>query len=175
MPPRPSSRSIEYLPARDDWKAMKMESGREGLAISGERYSIVERVRWAQATSPNRGVSSAIRHPSTVTMASASSFDVTTGVDLQEVDNAVNQAQKEIAQRYDFKGSRSRIEFSRAEAKLKLVADDDFRMRALFDVLHGRLVKRGVSVKNLDVGETQPAGGDTVRKEIGLKMALDSD
>ena len=108
-------------------------------------------------------------------MASTSSFDVTTGVDLQEVDNAVNQAQKEIAQRYDFKGSKADIEFSRAESRIKLVADDDFRMRALFDVLQGRLIKRGVPVKNLDVGETIPAGGDTVRKEIGLKMSLDSD
>lgn len=104
-----------------------------------------------------------------------SSFDVTTGVDLQEVDNAVNQAQKEIAQRYDFKGSKAGIEFNRSESTLKLVADDDFKMRALFDVLQGRLVKRGVSLKNLDVGETTPAGGDTVRKEIGLKMALDSE
>jgi uncharacterized protein YajQ (UPF0234 family) len=108
-------------------------------------------------------------------MASTSSFDVTTGVDLQEVDNAVNQAQKEIAQRYDFKGSKASIEFNRSEGKLTLIADDDFRMRALFDVLQGRLIRRGVSVKNLDVGETTPAGGDTVRKEIGLKMALDSD
>jgi cyclic-di-GMP-binding protein len=108
-------------------------------------------------------------------MASTSSFDVTTGVDLQEVDNAVNQAQKEIAQRYDFKGSKVAIEFARAEGKLKLVADDDFKMRALVDVLQGRLIKRGVPVKNLDMGETIPAGGDTVRKEISLKMALDSD
>ena len=108
-------------------------------------------------------------------MASNSSFDVTTGVDLQEVDNAVNQAQKEIAQRYDFKGSKVAIEFARAEGKLKLVADDDFKMRALVDVLQGRLIKRGVPVKNLDMGETIPAGGDTVRKEISLKMALDSD
>lgn len=108
-------------------------------------------------------------------MAATSSFDVTTGVDLQEVDNAVNQAQKEIAQRYDFKGSRASIEFSRAEGRLRLLADDDFRMRALFDVLQGRLIKRGVPVKNLDIGETVPAGGDSVRKEVGLKMALDSD
>jgi uncharacterized protein YajQ (UPF0234 family) len=108
-------------------------------------------------------------------MANNSSFDVTTGVDLQEVDNAVNQAQKEIAQRYDFKGSKASIEFSRADGKLKLVADDDFKMRALVDVLQGRLIKRGVPIKNLDVGETQQAGGDTVRKEIGLKMALDTD
>jgi uncharacterized protein YajQ (UPF0234 family) len=106
---------------------------------------------------------------------SSSSFDVTTGVDLQEVDNAVNQAQKEIAQRYDFKGSKAAIELKRAEALLALVADDDFRMRALFDVLQAKLIKRGVPVKNLDIGETKPAGGDTVTKEIKLKTALDSD
>ena len=72
------------------------------------------------------------------------SFDVSTGVDLQEVDNAVHQAQKEIAQRYDFKGSKAAIDFKRAESSLVLVADDDFRMKALYDVLHAKLVKRGV-------------------------------
>ena len=108
-------------------------------------------------------------------MPAQSSFDVTTGVDLQEVDNAVNQAQKEIAQRYDFKGSQSTIEFKRAEATLLLVADNDFQMRALFDVVQTKLIKRGVSVKNLDIGEIKQAGGDTVRREIKLKTALDSD
>ncbi len=108
-------------------------------------------------------------------MAQLNSFDVTTGVDLQEVDNAVNQTQKEVAQRYDFKGSKASIEFSRGDGKLVLVADDDFRMRALFDILQSKLIKRGVPVKNLDIGDTKPAGGDTVRKEVGLRMALDSD
>ena len=108
-------------------------------------------------------------------MAQQNSFDVTTGVELQEVDNAVNQAQKEIAQRYDFKGSKASNEFKRAENKLLLVADDDFKMKALHEVLHAKLVKRGVPVKNLDVGEIIPAGGDTVRREIGLKMALDGE
>ncbi|MFN8572262.1 MAG: YajQ family cyclic di-GMP-binding protein [Gemmatimonadaceae bacterium] len=108
-------------------------------------------------------------------MAQNSSFDVTTGVDLQEVDNAVNQAQKEIAQRYDFKGSKAAIDFQKTEKKLVLTADDDFKMRALFDVLQAKLIKRGVPVKNLEVGDTKPAGGDTVRKEIGLKMALDGE
>src|SRR5438445_6939327 len=104
-----------------------------------------------------------------------SSFDVTTGVDLQEVDNAVNQAQKEIAQRYDFKGANVSIDFKRAEDQIVLSADSDFRMKALFDVLQTKLIKRGVPVKNLDIGDTKPAGGDTVRKEIKLKTALDSD
>ena len=108
-------------------------------------------------------------------MAQTYSFDVTTGVDLQEVDNAINQAQKEIAQRYDFKGSKAAIEFKRADAKISLVADSDFQMQALFDVVQAKLIKRGVSVKNLDIGEITPAGGDTVRREVGLKMQLDGD
>jgi uncharacterized protein YajQ (UPF0234 family) len=108
-------------------------------------------------------------------MAQSYSFDVTTGVDLQEVDNAVNQAQKELAQRYDFKGSKAAIDFRRAEAALVLTADDEFRMRALFDVLQSKLIKRGVSVKNLDIGETKSAAGDTVRKEVKLKTTLDAD
>ena len=108
-------------------------------------------------------------------MAQQSSFDVTTGVDLQEVDNAVNQAQKEIAQRYDFKGSKASIDFRRGENKLVLVADSDFQMQALFDVLQAKLIKRAVPVKNLDVGEVKPAGGDTVRRELGLKMSLDGE
>jgi len=104
-----------------------------------------------------------------------SSFDVTTGVDLQEVDNAVNQAQKEITQRFDFKGATATIEFQRAEGILLLVTDSDMRMDAMFDVIQSKLIKRGVPVKNLDMGEVKPAGGDTVRREIKLKMALDSD
>src|SRR5215831_761398 len=108
-------------------------------------------------------------------MAQNSSFDVTTGVDLQEVDNAMNQAQKEVAQRYDFKGSKASIEFKRAEEMILLAADSDFQMNALFDIVQTKLIKRGVSVKNLDVGEIKQAGGDTVRREIKLKTALDSD
>src|SRR5512146_1559107 len=102
-------------------------------------------------------------------MAQQSSFDVTTGVDLQEVDNAVNQAQKEIAQRYDFKGSKATIDFKRTEALLDLTADSEFQMKALVGVLQGRPIKRGVSVKNLDIGEVKPAANDTVKREIKLK------
>jgi uncharacterized protein YajQ (UPF0234 family) len=108
-------------------------------------------------------------------MAQNSSFDVTTGVDLQEVDNAINQAQKELAQRYDFKGSKASLEFKKAEAMLVLVADNEFQMKALFDIVQTRLIKRHVSVKNLDLGDIKPAGNDTVRREIKLKTALDSD
>jgi cyclic-di-GMP-binding protein len=108
-------------------------------------------------------------------MAQQNSFDVTTGVDLQEVDNAVNQAQKEIAQRYDFKGSIATIEFSRAEGTLNLTAESEFRLQALLDVLQSRLIKRGVPVKNLDIGDMKPAGGDKVTQQVKLTMALDGD
>jgi len=108
-------------------------------------------------------------------MPQQASFDVTTGVDLQEVDNAINQAQKEIGQRYDFKGSKATIESKRAEELIELVADSEFQMRALFDVVQSKLIKRGVSVKNLDIGEMRQAAGDTVRRDVKLKTALDSD
>ncbi len=108
-------------------------------------------------------------------MPQTASFDVTTGVDLQEVDNAVNQAQKEIAQRYDFKGSKATIDFKRAESVIQLVADSDFQMTALFDVMQSKLIKRGVPVKNLDVGEIRQAAGDTVRRDVKLKMSLDTE
>jgi uncharacterized protein YajQ (UPF0234 family) len=108
-------------------------------------------------------------------MAQQASFDVTTGVDLQEVDNAINQAQKEIAQRYDFKGSKATIEFKRADGMILLVADSDFQMTALFDVVQTKLIKRGVSVKNLDIGDIKQAAGDTVRRDVKLKMELDAE
>ncbi len=108
-------------------------------------------------------------------MAQNASFDVTTGVDLQEVDNAVNQAQKELGQRYDFKGSHAEIEFKRAEELIALAADSDFQMRALIDIVQSKLIKRGVPIKNLDMGEDQQATGGTVRREIKLKTSLDSD
>ena len=108
-------------------------------------------------------------------MATTNSFDVTTSVDLQEVDNAVNQAQKEAAQRYDFKGALVEIIFRRAESKVELKTDSDMRMEALFDMLQSKLIKRGVPVKNLDVGDVKPMGGDTLMRTVGLKMSLDGE
>ena len=108
-------------------------------------------------------------------MASTYSFDVTTSVDLQEVDNAVNQTQKEIAQRFDFKGALVEVEFKRTDSIVNLATDSDMRMEALYDALRGKLIKRGVPVKNLDIGDVKPGGGDVLRREIKLKMALDSD
>jgi uncharacterized protein YajQ (UPF0234 family) len=108
-------------------------------------------------------------------MAQNASFDVTTGVDMQEVDNAINQAQKELAQRYDFKGSKASIELKKPEAMLVLVADNEFQQKALLDIVQTKLIKRQVSVKNLDIGDIKPAGNDTTRREIKLKTALDSE
>ena len=105
-------------------------------------------------------------------MASLTSFDVSTGADLQEVDNAVNQAGKEVAQRYDFKGSKCTITFDRTKATLTLVADDNFKMKALFDVLQSKFIKRGVPVKNLEIGDIIPATGDTVRQELKLTQGI---
>jgi len=108
-------------------------------------------------------------------MASQASFDVSTGADLQEVDNAVNQAMKEIAQRYDFKGTHCTIQLDRAKATLALEADDDFKMRALYDVLQGKLVKRQVPLKNVQPGDITPAAGGHVRREVTLTQGIPTD
>jgi len=108
-------------------------------------------------------------------MAAASSFDVTSTVDLQEVDNAVNQARKEVAQRYDFKGATASIEFNKAENTLTLLADDNMKMDALWDILQTRLVRRSVPVKNLKLGEAEAAAGSSVRRVITLQQGIPAD
>ena len=108
-------------------------------------------------------------------MANDASFDITSGVDLQEVDNAVNQAKKEVAQRYDFKGSKASIDFSRAENTITLTADDDFKMTALWEILQSRLVRRGVPTKNMTPGELERAANDTVRRVITLQQGIPTE
>jgi uncharacterized protein YajQ (UPF0234 family) len=103
---------------------------------------------------------------------SAASFDITSTVDLQEVDNAVNQARKELVQRYDFKGSKASIDFKRAENTIDLVADDAFKMEALWDILQTRMVRRGVPVRNLDSGDLIPIGGNMVKKTVKLTQGI---
>jgi uncharacterized protein YajQ (UPF0234 family) len=108
-------------------------------------------------------------------MAEACTFDVTSKVDLQEVDNAVNQARKEVAQRYDFKGSKAAIDFDRTEGTLTLVGDDEFKMQALWEVLQTRLVRRKVPVKNLKPGPIERAANDTVRRVITLQQGIPTE
>ena len=108
-------------------------------------------------------------------MATPCSFDITSTVDLQEVDNALNQARKEVAQRYDFKGSKASIEFDAKDSKLVLVADDSFKLTALWEIVQTRLIRRNVPVKNLVRADPQPAANSTVRQEITLQQGIPSE
>ena len=108
-------------------------------------------------------------------MAQQASFDITSTVDLQEVDNAVNQAKKELAQRYDFKGSKAAIDFRKAEHAIDLVAEDTFKMNALYEILQAKLVRRGVPPKNAKLGDVQPAGGSLVKATIALQQGIPTD
>src|SRR5262245_39054468 len=99
-------------------------------------------------------------------------FDVTTGCDLQEVDNGVDRALKEILQRFDFKGIKAGIELLRAENKLVLTGPDDFKIKAIWEVLQTKLVRRKVPLKNLTLGDIQNAAGGTARQEIALQQGI---
>jgi uncharacterized protein YajQ (UPF0234 family) len=105
-------------------------------------------------------------------MATQCSFDITSNVDLQEVDNALNQARKEVAQRYDFKGAKASIDFDAKESKLLLTADDEFKLNALWEIVEIRLVRRNVPTRNLTRGTVVPAANSTVRQEIALQQGI---
>lgn len=108
-------------------------------------------------------------------MASTYSFDVTSNIDMPEVDNAVNQARKEIAQRFDFKGSSAAIDLDAKANTLTLTAEDNFKLESVWDVLQTRLIKRNVPVKNLKREDIQPAAGSTVKQVITLQQGIPSD
>lgn len=108
-------------------------------------------------------------------MAIQPSFDITSTVDLQEVDNALNQARKEVAQRYDFKGSKASIDFERGASKLVLIADDEPKLNALWEIVVTRLVRRNVPTKNLTRGSVQTAANSTVRQEVALQQGIPSE
>ncbi len=108
-------------------------------------------------------------------MAANPSFDISTGADLQEVDNAVNQTLKEIGQRYDFRGSNCTVEFDRAKGEIRLAADDEFRMRQLLDVLQAKAARRSVPARNLKIGPFEPAAGTSVRCLVKLTQGIDAD
>lgn len=101
------------------------------------------------------------------------SFDVVSRVDHQEVKNAVEQTLREVANRFDFKNSVSDIALE-SEA-LKLHSDDEYRLKSLIDILQGKLIKRGVSIKALEYGKLEPAAKATVRQEVRLRQGLDPD
>jgi len=108
-------------------------------------------------------------------MAKDESFDITTGCDLQEVANAVNQAQKEIATRFDFKGMIAEIGYEHGATKINLHAQDDYKLEAMWQVLTGRLIARNVPVKNLTRGNPQKASAGTVRQEVSLVQGIEQD
>ena len=108
-------------------------------------------------------------------MANQASFDITSNVDLQEVDNAVNQAKKEVAQRYDFKGSRASVDLNRAENSITIVADDEFKLNALWEIVQTRMVRRGVPTKNLTPGELERAANDTVKRTVALQQGIPTE
>jgi cyclic-di-GMP-binding protein len=108
-------------------------------------------------------------------MAQLNSFDITSTIDLQEVDNGLNQARKEVAQRYDFKGAKADIDFNRAESTITLLADDKMKIDALWEIVQGRLIRRSVPVKNFKAGETEPASGGAMRRVITMQQGIPTE
>jgi hypothetical protein len=105
-------------------------------------------------------------------MPSTSSFDITSPIEYQELDNALNQARKEVGQRYDFKGAKADILLNRTDKTLTLAADDEFKLNALWELVQGRLVKRGVPLKNFKGGDPEPASGGTVRRVFTIQEGI---
>lgn len=105
-------------------------------------------------------------------MADEHTFDIVCEVNMQEVVNAVNQAMKEIGQRFDFKGSKSNIEIDKGKAVITLISDDEIKIKSVIDILQTKLVKRGVALKALNYGKVEPAAGNTVRQAITLQQGI---
>ncbi len=108
-------------------------------------------------------------------MAEEHTFDIACTVDLQEVLNAVNQAMKEIGQRFDFKGSKSDIELDKGKSELTVISDDDLKLKSVVDILQTKLVKRGVALKALQYGKIEQAAGNTVRQVISLQQGIPTE
>lgn len=106
-------------------------------------------------------------------MASEYSFDIVSKVDMQEVNNAVTQAMKEIETRFDFKGSKSSIKLENEQ--LVVASDDDYKLKSVIDILQTKMIKRGVPILNLDYGKVESASGGTVRQVIKMKQGIDQE
>ncbi|MEO8664067.1 MAG: YajQ family cyclic di-GMP-binding protein [Ignavibacteria bacterium] len=108
-------------------------------------------------------------------MSNQFSFDIVSEVDSQEVDNAINQATKEIQQRYDFKGSKSEITLNKKENTINVFSDDEFKLKSVVDILQNKMIKRGISIKALKYGSVVPATGSAVRQEIKLQQGIEKE
>src|SRR5689334_5692136 len=107
-------------------------------------------------------------------MPSDSSFDVVSKVDQQELDNALNQARKEIAGRFDFKNSKTEIDFD-GKSVITVLSDDELKMKNVVDIIQSKAVKRGIDIKALDLGEIEPATQNTVRRKITVRSGIPKD
>jgi cyclic-di-GMP-binding protein len=105
-------------------------------------------------------------------MADEHSFDIASKIDLQEVLNAVQQAMKEIGQRFDFRGSKSNIELNKDKYELTILSDDEQKLKSVIDILQSKLIKRGVSLKALNYGKIEQASGGTVRQLVTLQQGI---
>jgi cyclic-di-GMP-binding protein len=108
-------------------------------------------------------------------MAEEHSFDIVSKVDLQEVLNAVQQAMKEIQQRFDFRGSKSNIDLNKDKHEITLVSDDEGKLKSVVDILQTKLIKRGISLKALSYGKIEQASGGTVRQIVTLQEGIAVD
>src|SRR5690348_2462009 len=106
-------------------------------------------------------------------MAKDSSFDIVSEFEMHEVDNAVNQARKEIDNRFDFKNSKSKIDLK--ENEIIVVSDDDFKLKNVTDILETKFIKRNLSIKTLKFGKIEPGAGDTVKQIITLQQGISKE
>lgn len=106
-------------------------------------------------------------------MIKENSFDIVSRVDLQEIDNSLNQAMKEIRNRFDFKGSKSKIEY--IDGKIVLHSDNDFKLRSVVEIMEEKMIKRGINLKSMRYGKIEKAAGDTVRQDVEVVQGVDQD
>lgn len=106
-------------------------------------------------------------------MIKENSFDIVSRVDLQEIDNSLNQAMKEIRNRFDFKGSKSKIEY--VDGKIVLHSDNDFKLRSVVEIMEEKMIKRGINLKSMRYGKIEKAAGDTVRQDVEVVQGVDQD
>ena len=105
-------------------------------------------------------------------MAQSHSFDIVSDIDLQEVDNTVNQTQKEVTQRYDFKGIATTIDLNKKDRTILLTSGDEFHLKSVVDILQTKAIKRGISMKALSFGSVEQAPGGSVRQTVSLKIGI---
>ena len=108
-------------------------------------------------------------------MASTYSFDIVSEIDLQEADNAINQALKEIQQRYDFKGTNSTIELDKKNNAIMAESDSEYQLKQVIDVLESKLIKRGIGLKSLTYGDIEPGSKGSARQKITLQAGIDKE